>query len=141
VTTGDVSGSEADGVLLTNASRTIFVVDDDDSVRTSLVRLLKSAGHDVVAFASAEDFLRDVPEDARGCMVADVHMAGMSGIELLQVLLAQNRAIPAIVITAYEDAETRQAATDAGVVAFLKKPFDDCLLLEAVSRALQLDRE
>jgi two-component system, LuxR family, response regulator FixJ len=126
---------------LNGAIQTIFVVDDDDSVRTSLVRLLKSAGHAVMAFASAEDFLRLVQADEPGCIVVDVHMSAMSGIELLQVLLAQQRVIPAIVITAYEDAETRRAATDAGVVAFLKKPFDDSLLLEAVSRALDRNRQ
>jgi FixJ family two-component response regulator len=130
---GNAPGDCAEGLSLADTVLTIFVVDDDDSVRTSLVRLLKSAGHAVAAFASAEDFLRDVPGDARGCMVVDVHMSGMSGIELLQVLRAQNRSIPAIVITAYDHAETRRAATKADVVAFLKKPFDAYLLFDTIS--------
>lgn len=100
------------------------------------MRLLKSAGYAVSAFASAEGFLRETPHQAGGCIVIDVHMPGMNGIELQATLLAQKRQLAVIMITAYEDVEIAKAAMDAGATAFLKKPFDDSALLQAIAQAL-----
>jgi len=136
ITNGDALGDDADGIPLKDATCKIFIVDDDESVRNSLLRLLKSAGFKAAVFKSAEHFLRDVSTEASGCVVIDVHMPGMSGFELQKLLARQKRELSVIIMTAYEDAEARQAALDAGATAFLKKPFDDSLLIEAVARAL-----
>jgi FixJ family two-component response regulator len=132
----DALGDDADGYPLKDTTCKIFIVDDDESVRNSLLRLLKSAGFKAAVFKSAEHFLRDVPSDACGCVVIDVHMPGMSGFELQKLLVKQKRKLSVIIMTAYEDAKARESALDAGATAFLKKPFDDSLLIDAVSRAL-----
>jgi two-component system, LuxR family, response regulator FixJ len=124
-----------------NVNTTIFVVDDDDSVRNSLQRLLKSAGYLVEAFASADSFLSVLPRGGRGCIVIDEHMAGMSGTELHSLLVTQRRDLGVIIITAYENAQLRQKAMDAGAIAFFRKPFDDRVFLQAVWRALGPDAD
>jgi FixJ family two-component response regulator len=114
---------------------TIFVIDDDESVRKALRRLLRAVGLNVETFASAEDILNAMlpPPD---CLVLDMRMpGGLSGLELQQRLAGGGPCIPIVFITGYEDQQARQQAMAAGAIAFLQKPFDDQLLLEAVARA------
>jgi FixJ family two-component response regulator len=111
----------------------IFVIDDDASVRKALQRLIRSAGMSVETFASAEEFLHaKVP--LPDFLVLDVRMPGMSGLELQQSLLAESQYVPIIFITAHDDEQARQSAMSAGAVDFLHKPFEDHVLLEALSR-------
>jgi FixJ family two-component response regulator len=134
----------ADTMLLPNAGwssnveqpqLTIFVIDDDESVRKALRRLLRSMGLNVQTFASAEEFLNAAlpPPD---CLVLDVRMpGGLSGLELQERLARGGLCIPIIFITGHEDQQARHQAMAAGAIDFLQKPFDDQLLLEAVARA------
>jgi FixJ family two-component response regulator len=114
----------------------IFIVDDDESVRVSLVRLMRSVGFPAEAFAAAEDLLRKTPEGGCDCVIIDVHMAGMTGLELQQALIRRNEPPPIVMITAHDAPETRRKAIEAGAVAFITKPFDDLTLLRAISEAI-----
>jgi FixJ family two-component response regulator len=114
----------------------IVVVDDDASVRRALRRLLRSAGRDVEAFATAEEFLQSTDEETPGCLVLDVHLPGLSGLELQERLTSDGRGIPIIFITAYGDDGMRERALRAGAIAFLQKPFEEQALLDAVTRAV-----
>jgi len=115
----------------------IAIVDDDDAVRASTQRLISSAGFRAEAFASAEDFLLSGQRQDTACLIVDVRMPRMSGLELQQLLKTLNCAIPLILITAHGDEEVRTQAMRAGAVGFLDKPFSDELLLGAVQAALQ----
>ena len=114
----------------------VCVVDDDASVCTALARLMKSAGLDVKTFTSAQNFLDQGCRDATGCLVLDVRMPGIGGLELQEKLLASDRRIPIIFISAHKDCRAREQGLDAGAVAFLQKPFEDQILIEAVHSAL-----
>lgn len=114
----------------------IAVVDDDESIRMALKGLLKEAGLDVRSFASAEDFLKSGEQRQTGCLIADIRMPGMSGLDLQAKLNAENCPIPTIFITAHGDEKMRLRAMRAGAVEFLSKPFDDAVLLETVRAAL-----
>src|SRR5229473_3600888 len=115
----------------------VAVVDDDDLLRDALRRLLKASGLGAVSFESAEDLLNSgrLPEIA--CLIADVRMPGISGLELQAKLKAERCPIPIIFITAHGDAEMRIHAMREGAVEFLSKPFDDTVLLEIVHAALK----
>jgi FixJ family two-component response regulator len=115
----------------------ISIVDDDDAVRISMQRLVSSAGFRAEAFATAEDFLHARPQQDTACVIIDVRMPGMSGLELQRRLITVHRPIPMIFITAHDDDEARTQALQAGAVAFLNKPFSDEVLLRAVQSALQ----
>ena len=115
---------------------TISVVDDDESIRKALRRLVRSAGLCVATFASAEEFLACEGEEA-ACLILDVRLPGMSGLDLQRHLASAGRCVPIIFISARDDEQTSQAALAAGALAFLAKPFDDRLLLDAVARALE----
>ena len=117
-------------------SRLVVIVDDDDSVRNALRGLLKVLGIDAQAFASAEAFLESGQQQQTGCLIADIRMPGMSGLELQAKLNAEHCRIPTIFITAHGDAKMRLQALRAGAVEFLAKPFDDEALLECVRAAL-----
>ena len=117
---------------------TIYVVDDDPAVRKSLGRLLKAAGFRVEAFASAAAFLAQAPHARLGCIVLDVQMPDLTGIELQQALAGAGIALPIIFITGHGDVPTSVRAMKAGAVDFLAKPFDDKELFAAI--ALALDR-
>jgi FixJ family two-component response regulator len=123
---------------MTTASKTklVAVVDDDELVRIALQRLLKAAGLGVTSFASAEDLLKSdqLPEIA--CLIVDIRMPGMSGLDL-QAKLRDERPIPIIFITAHGDEKMRLQAMRAGAVAFLAKPFDSGILLDRVRAALE----
>jgi FixJ family two-component response regulator len=115
----------------------VAVVDDDDLMRSALLGLLKSAGLTSQAFASAEEFLKSGQQDQVGCLVADIRMPGMSGLELQAKLNADRYRIPTIFITAHGDEKMRMQALRAGAVEFMAKPFDDEALLERVRAALE----
>jgi FixJ family two-component response regulator len=115
----------------------IAIVDDDDAVRTSTWRLISSAGFRTGAFASAEDFLQSSQLQDTACLIVDVRMPRMSGLELQQLLTTVNGPLPLIFITAHGDEKMRAQAMRAGAAAFLDKPFGDEVLLKAVQAALQ----
>ena len=115
----------------------VAVVDDDESFRGALQRLLKSAGFQVRAFASAEDFLKSGRQHETGCLIADIRMPGMSGLDLQAKLNADHFPIPTIFISAHGDEKMRLQAMRGGAVKFLAKPFDDAILLESVRTALK----
>jgi FixJ family two-component response regulator len=114
----------------------ISVVDDDLSVCRALRRLIQSAGYRVETFASAGEFLDASPEGRTACLVLDIHLGGMSGFELQEQLAATRAAIPIIFITAYDDASIRERITRSGVTAYLRKPFDEGVLLDAIRTAV-----
>ena len=105
------------------SSATVFVVDDEASMRRSLGRLLRAAGYDVELFACANDFLRREPDDRVGCMVLDVKMPDLDGLGLQQLLAKTDRCVPIIFITGHGDVPTSVRAMKAGAVDFLSKPF------------------
>jgi FixJ family two-component response regulator len=115
----------------------IAVIDDDESVRTALKELLRSVGLPAQVFTSAEDFLNSGQQQHTGCLIADIRMPGMSGLELQAKLNADRCRIPTIFITAHGDEKMRMQALRAGAVEFLAKPFDDEALLERVRTALE----
>ena len=115
----------------------VAIVDDDDLMRSELQGLLKSVGLPAQAFASAEDFLKSGQQHEVGCLVADIRMPGMSGLELQAKLNADQCRIPTIFITAHGDEKMRMQALRAGAVEFMAKPFDDEVLLESVRAALE----
>jgi len=117
---------------------TVFVVDDDASVRRGLSRLLKSAGYQVEGFAIAADFLAsDRHQQSPACLVLDVRMPGLTGMELQQRLLALRSTLAIIFITGHGDIPMSVQAMKQGAVDFLPKPFDDTQLLDAVARAIE----
>jgi two-component system, LuxR family, response regulator FixJ len=116
--------------------RTVCIVDDDASLRRSLNNLLTSVGLRVMTFESAEAFLESADRAMIGCLVLDVRMAGMSGIDLLRHLTATGSRTPVIILTAHADDETRRRALEAGAAAFLEKPVRTTALLDAVRSAL-----
>ena len=115
----------------------VAIVDDDDLLRSALQGLLKSVGLPAQAFASAEEFLKSGQQHQVGCLVADIRMPGMSGLELQAKLNADQCKIPTIFITAHGDEKMRMQALRAGAVEFMAKPFDDEALLESVRAALE----
>jgi FixJ family two-component response regulator len=118
-------------------TKLIAILDDDDSMRTALQGLLKAVGLPALAFASAEEFLESGQQYKTACLIADIRMPGMSGLELQMQLNAERCKIPTIFITAHGDAKMRMQALRAGAVEFLLKPFDDEVLLESVRAALE----
>ena len=115
----------------------VAIVDDDDLMRTALQGLLKSAGVLAKSFASAEEFLRSGHQHDTACLISDIRMPGVSGLELQALLNADHCRIPTIFITAHGDAKMRMQAMRAGAMQFLAKPFDDEALLESVRAAME----
>ena len=115
----------------------VAIVDDDDSMRRALEGLLKAVGLPAQAYASAEEFLRSGQQRHTACLITDIRMPGMSGLELQAQLNADHCKIPTIFITAHGDERLRMKALRAGAVEFLAKPFDDEALLESVRGAMQ----
>jgi FixJ family two-component response regulator len=114
----------------------IAIVDDDELIRNALDGLLKAAGFPALAFASAEDFLNSGQQEHAACVIADIRMPGMSGLDLQSKLNEGHYRIPIIFITAQGDEKMRLQALRAGAVEFLTKPFDDEVLLDSVRAAL-----
>jgi two-component system, LuxR family, response regulator FixJ len=119
----------------------VHVIDDDEAVRESLEFLLRSAGMRVRTYETAKDFLELLAEDGSGCVLTDVRMPGMSGIELLRHLQAMKYSLPVIVMTGHGDVPLAIEAMKCGAVDFLEKPFDDEILLAAVRSALARDED
>jgi FixJ family two-component response regulator len=117
----------------------LFVVDADPSARNGLARLLRAAGHDVRAFASAEAFLAALGDTTSGCLVLDARMPGLSGQKLQEELEARNVCLLPIVVTADDDPEARRKAQAMKAKAFFRKPVDGTALLDAVDWALRTD--
>jgi len=120
-----------------HSSRLIAIVDDDQSVQSALQDLIESEGLSTVCFGSAEEFLHSGAQDEAGCLIADIRMPGISGIELQAKLKADRCRIPIIFITAHGDAKMRIRAMRDGAVEFLTKPFDNAVLLETVQAAVE----
>jgi FixJ family two-component response regulator len=118
-------------------NKLVSIVDDDESMRVALHGLLKAVGLPAQAFASAETFLESGQQHETACLIADIRMPGISGLELQAKLNAERCKIPTIFITAHGDSEMRMQALRAGAVEFLIKPFDDEVLLESVQAALE----
>jgi FixJ family two-component response regulator len=118
-------------------AKMVAVVEDDESYRVALQRLLKSAGLSVLAFASAEDFLNSGQRQEIGCLIADIRMPGMSGLDLQARLNSEQCPVPTIFITAHGDEKMRMQAMRGGAVKFLAKPFDGAILIEAARVALE----
>ncbi len=115
----------------------VFVVDDDPSVRRALSRLIRSAGFAVEVFSNAADFLALERAPGPECLILDVRLEGMSGIDLQKHLIETRQTLPIVFITGHGAGEVREAAMRAGAVDFLAKPFDEGVLLGAIRRALE----
>jgi len=115
----------------------VAIVDDDESLQSALQDLIESDGLSTLCFGSAEQFLDSEARHKAVCLIADIRMPGMSGLELQAKLKAERCRIPIIFITAHGDAETRILAMRDGAVEFLTKPFDDAVLLEIVHASLR----
>src|SRR6266550_3293131 len=118
-------------------TKLVAIVDDDELMRGAVQGLLKSAGLPAQTFASAEEFLTSGAHRETACLIADIRMPGMSGLELQAKLNSERCCIPTIFITAHGDAKMRMQALRAGAAEFLTKPFDDEVLLENVRAALE----
>jgi FixJ family two-component response regulator len=115
----------------------ISIVDDDESVRIAMNRLVRSLGYNVYTFASAEDFLRSPRVSDTSCLITDVQMPGMNGVELQSRLRDDGHRMPIVFITSYPDERTRNRSLDAGAVCYLTKPFDEQTLITCLKMALQ----
>jgi FixJ family two-component response regulator len=114
----------------------IAIVDDDESIRYALGNLLRAAEFDVLAFGSAEDFLDALDGKRIGCLIADVNLPGMNGVALVEALAAMGRAMPAVLITARDDATTFSLLQRAESTPHLRKPFSDDELFAAIRQVL-----
>lgn len=126
---------------MTPEKATVYVVDDDPSVRAGLARLIKSVGLTVKTFASALEFLEQAVSEGPGCVIADLRMPAMSGLELQDQLQARHLNLPVIFLTGFGTVPASVRAMKRGAVDFLEKPVDDQVLLEAIFQALEKDRE
>ena len=124
---------------MTDPHSIVFVVDDDDSLRDALKRLIRSVGLQVELFASAEDFLQRKRPDAPGCLILDIRLRGISGLDFQRKLAEANIPIPIIFITGHGDIAMSVRAMKAGAVEFLTKPFRDQDLLDAIQVGLERD--
>jgi FixJ family two-component response regulator len=118
-------------------SKFVAIVDDDESIRAALQGFMKEAGLPAQSFASAEEFLGSGDLSQVGCLVADIRMPGMSGLELQARLNAERQRIPIVFITAHGDESMKMQALRAGAVEFLAKPFDEEVLLDCVRAAME----
>ena len=124
---------------MTQLTPMVFVVDDDDLVRQALTRLISSVGFRVEEFSSAQDFLRAVREDVPSCLVLDVRMPGLSGLDLQKELGRMGQCLPIIFLTGHGNIPMSVRALKDGAVDFLEKPFEDETLLQAIKKAIQQD--
>jgi FixJ family two-component response regulator len=115
---------------------TIVVVEDDTGLRTAIQQFLRSVGHDALTYESAEDFLAATEASCIHCLIADVHLPGMSGVALLVALAESGREVPAVLMTGKDDVPTRALLLQAGDVPCLFKPFRDWEVMDAIERAV-----
>jgi FixJ family two-component response regulator len=120
---------------------TISIVDDDESMRCAVKSLVTSLGFDVCTFSSAEEFLQSPRLNDTDCLITDLQMPGLSGIELQKSLLAQDRHIPIIFMTAFPEERMRTRAMDAGALGFLSKPFETQTLITLIDKAIETSRK
>ena len=125
------------GSVLNKNNATIFLLDDDLSVLKALNRLLKLAGFNVKAYSSAHEFLNCGYEKQPGLLILDMRMPEMSGIEVQKIIVDSGSKMPIVFITAHENEEIKKVAIEAGAVAFFQKPFEDNMLLSAISMGLE----
>jgi len=125
---------------MTNDGDIVYVIDDDESIREALNSLIRSVGLKVATFASAQEFLQSPRPDVPACLILDVRMPGLSGLDLQRELAEANIHIPIIFITGHGDIPMSVRAMKAGAVEFLTKPFRDQDLLDAIQQALERDR-
>jgi FixJ family two-component response regulator len=118
----------------------VYLIDDDESVRRALQRLLRSAGLDVRAFASAEEFLESGNLNQKACIVLDIQMGGLTGFDLQEKLASKGIRIPTIAVSALDDAETRERARKLGATAFFRKPVDGQALIDAIHWAIGVSK-
>ena len=116
---------------------TVFIVDDDDSIRKSMRFLMKSAGLNAKIYSNAKEFLDCYQPDTSGCLVVDIRMPGMSGLELQQELNKQGSRLPLIVVTGHGDVNMAVQAMKAGAADFIEKPFDDEVMLSRIQECLK----
>ena len=121
-----------------NKTKFVVVVDDDDSMRSAVQDLLEAAGLPAQGFSSAEEFLKSGKQHETTCLITDIRMPGISGLELQAQLNAERCRIPIIFITAHGDEKMRLQARREGAVEFLSKPFDDEVLIDSVRAALEI---
>jgi FixJ family two-component response regulator len=115
----------------------VAVVDDEESVRKALKRLLRAAGLEAESYATGQEFLEQAAQREPDCVVLDLHMPGMSGLQVLRKLKAAGQLLSIVIITAHDEPETRAQCIDAGACAYLRKPLEDRLLLNAISAAMR----
>jgi two-component system response regulator FixJ len=125
-----------DSVEVRLDKKQVYILDDDESVRRSLKLLMVAYGFAADTFSSVEDFFDAVPDSVPGCLILDIHMAGLNGWDTLQKLADKGSVRPVIVITADKDESFKEKAIKAGAVGFLQKPFEDHYLLHMVNRVL-----
>jgi len=119
------------------AAPIVAIVDDDEAVRAALDNLLQSLGLEVAAFASAEAFLASPARRSAACLIADMQMPGMSGLDLQDHLRAAGSPLPVILMTAFPENHVRRRATDCGALGFFAKPFESRALIECIEKALR----
>ena len=126
---------------MTNEDGTVFLIDDDPGVRDSLTLLLSLKGLRTQPFANAESFIETYRPDWSGCVLTDLRMPGMTGLELQAALRERQVDVPVVVLTAHGDVATARAALKNGAFDFLEKPIDDAMLVDVLRNALRADRE
>jgi FixJ family two-component response regulator len=126
---------------MTESRLSVAVVDDDASVRSALTRLLRACGHEAQAFASGSEFLESVKTKVPDCLVLDVHMPSISGLDVQAALRARDVHVPIVFITAYDDKGLRERALAQGAAAFLRKPLTEQTLLTAIASAVASRRQ
>jgi FixJ family two-component response regulator len=114
---------------------TVYIVDDDESIRKALQRLLRSVGYQALTFASAEDFLDSTCVRGMGCLILDIRLPGITGFDLQEKLVSEGAKYAVIFITAHDNPQWQERAKKAGAIAYLKKPFDEHSLLDAIQLA------
>ena len=119
----------------------VVVIDDDERVLRALQRLLRAAGFSPTGYSSAEDFLKNQTEQQADCLVLDIQLGGMSGLDLHKELTAQGKAPPIVFITAHDEPEIRKKTQEAGCAGFFHKPLPGSALLEAVRNAVSASRQ
>jgi RNA polymerase sigma factor (sigma-70 family) len=128
-------------IMSASADATVFVVDDDASIRDALSLLISLKGLRASVYSSAEDFLSVYDPAWRGCLLTDLKMPGMSGLDLQALLHQRGVSLPVVVLTAHGDVSTTRAALKNGAVDFLEKPVDDEVLLDVLRNAIRIDEE
>lgn len=119
----------------------VHVVDDDEAVRNAISLLIRASGRQARTYQSAEDFLCNSQGSPGGCVVLDIKMPGMSGVELQEYMAEHKMSMPVIIVTGHGDIPVAVKSTRLGAVEFIEKPFDDQLLLDAVDKALESSRQ